>query len=74
MLDEATSALDDATEAAVMDAVTALGREGRTIIIVAHRMSTVARCDLVAKLDNGRLVAVGSYAEVVGEAPSRAVM
>lgn len=72
VLDEATSALDDATEAAVMDAVTALGRDGRTIIIVAHRMSTVARCDLVAKLDNGRLIALGSYAEVVGDAPGRA--
>lgn len=70
VLDEATSALDDATEAAVMEAVTALGREGRTIIIVAHRMSTVARCDLIAKLDNGRLVALGSYAEVVGDAPA----
>jgi len=72
VLDEATSALDDATEAAVMDAVTALGREGLTIIIVAHRMSTVARCDLVAKLDNGRLVALGSYSEVVGKAPQGA--
>ncbi len=55
VLDEATSALDDETEAAVMSSLDRLHSEGCTIIIIAHRQSTVARCDLVLKLDNGRL-------------------
>ena len=65
ILDEATSALDEATEAAVMGALSALGEQGRTIIIIAHRLSTVAGCDLLVRLDGGRVVITGSYAEVV---------
>jgi ABC-type multidrug transport system fused ATPase/permease subunit len=54
VLDEATSALDMVTEAAVMEAVTALkGR--KTILIVAHRLSTVEHCDRLFCLDQGRL-------------------
>jgi len=68
ILDEATSALDEATEAAVIDALTKLGEQGRTLIIIAHRLSTVARCSLVARLESGRVTSTGSYAEVV-EAP-----
>ncbi|HET9810296.1 MAG TPA: ABC transporter ATP-binding protein, partial [Sphingomicrobium sp.] len=45
VLDEATSALDEATEAAIIDALDKLRREGRTIIIIAHRRSTIERCD-----------------------------
>ena len=56
VLDEATSALDDATEAAVMHALDQLGEEGRTIIMIAHRMTTIARADIVVRLDNGRVV------------------
>jgi ATP-binding cassette subfamily B protein len=56
ILDEATSALDEATEAAVIEALEELRREGRTIIIVAHRASTVSRCDKVVRLHEGRLV------------------
>ena len=59
VLDEATSALDDRTEAAVIAALETLKREGRTIIIVAHRLSTLRRCDLVAALDGGRLTDFG---------------
>jgi ATP-binding cassette, subfamily B, bacterial PglK len=66
ILDEATSALDDVTEAAVMEALAALGHEGRTIILIAHRLSTVARCDLLVRVENGRVSAAGSYAKVVG--------
>jgi ABC-type multidrug transport system fused ATPase/permease subunit len=69
VLDEATSALDDATEAAVMKALDVLGEEGRTIIIIAHRLSSVARCDLVARLENGHLVELGSHAEILGHPP-----
>ncbi len=54
VLDEATSALDDATEAAVMSAIARLDEE-RTIIIVAHRLSTLERCDQLIHVDSGRL-------------------
>lgn len=65
VLDEATSALDDQTEGAVIDALVRLGDEGRTIITIAHRLSTISRCDIVVRLRRGRIVKVGSYAEVV---------
>jgi ABC-type multidrug transport system fused ATPase/permease subunit len=71
VLDEATSALDDVTEAAVMEALEALGDEGRTIIIIAHRLSTLARCGLLVRLDDGRVVLTGSYAEVVDLLPGK---
>ncbi len=58
VLDEATSALDDETEAALLGALDAMARQGKTIIIIAHRASSVAGCDLVVKLDAGRLVSV----------------
>jgi ATP-binding cassette subfamily B protein len=66
VFDEATSALDDLTETAVITALEELRREGRTIIIVAHRLSTIRRCDLVARLDRGRLVELGGFEEVLG--------
>lgn len=66
MLDEATSALDVATEAEVMKAVDAL--QGRkTIVIVAHRLSTVERCDRLCRLESGRVVQIGSPAEVLDQ-------
>ncbi|MDB5810210.1 MAG: ATPase [Betaproteobacteria bacterium] len=55
VLDEATSSLDTATESDVMESVREL-RGGKTIIIVAHRLTTIERCDLVFRLENGRLV------------------
>lgn len=64
VLDEATSALDDLTEAAVIDALVQLGEQGRTIITIAHRRSTISRCDIVAHLHNGRLVKLDSKAEL----------
>lgn len=66
VLDEATSALDVATEAEVMKAVDAL--QGRkTIIIVAHRLSTVEQCDRLCRLESGRVVQIGSPAEVLDQ-------
>lgn len=59
VLDEATSALDYETEAAVIAALEELRREGRTIVIIAHRRSTTRHCDFVARLDHGRLVEFG---------------
>ena len=55
ILDEATSALDDATEAAVMEGIMALG-DAVTIILIAHRASTLAACDRIIRLQEGRVV------------------
>lgn len=66
VLDEATSALDDETEAAVLSSLDRLHADGCTIVIIAHRLSTVERCDLVLMLDEGKLVEVGTAAELLG--------
>lgn len=71
ILDEATSALDNATETAVIRALEALGSEGRTVIMIAHRLTTLVGCDIVARLDRGRLVQVGTFEEVIGDLPKR---
>jgi ATP-binding cassette subfamily B protein len=65
ILDEATSALDPDTEAAVMSALRS-SSQPRTIVMIAHRLSTVAGCDIIVRLDAGKIVASGPYAEVVG--------
>ena len=64
ILDEATSALDNLTEKAVMDAVHNLSHK-KTIIMIAHRMSTVRECDILFLLDKGQVVAQGSYDELL---------
>lgn len=64
VFDEATSALDNSTEQSVMDAVNMLKRD-LTIIIVAHRLSTVKRCDFLVELDCGRIVAQGTYDDLL---------
>lgn len=63
--DEATSALDNETEAAVMKQIIRL-KGKKTIIIVAHRLSTVQHCDTIFKLDKGTIIKSGNYTEVVG--------
>ncbi len=64
ILDEATSALDNLTEQAVMEAVHALGHE-ITIILIAHRLTTVRDCDHIYLLEKGQLTAQGTYDELV---------
>jgi ATP-binding cassette subfamily B protein len=64
VLDEATSSLDPATEAAVERALAAVA-EGRTVVTIAHRLSTAERADRVAVMENGRLVEVASHDELV---------
>ncbi len=64
VLDEATSALDPRTEAAVEQALAAVAR-GRTMITIAHRLSTAERADRVAVLDGGRLVELATHDELV---------
>jgi ABC-type multidrug transport system fused ATPase/permease subunit len=66
VLDEATSALDVKTEENVMAAVNALRKEmDITVLIIAHRYSTVAQCDKLYRLENGSIVMEGSYEEVI---------
>ena len=64
ILDEPTSALDVATEAMVMAAIERL-MEGRTTFIIAHRLSTVQRCDRIVVLQEGSIVEQGSLAELL---------
>jgi ABC-type multidrug transport system fused ATPase/permease subunit len=69
VLDEATSALDTAIENDVMQAVMALHGK-KTIIIVAHRLSTVEYCDRLYRLDQGRIVEEGAPAEIISSIKS----
>jgi ATP-binding cassette subfamily B protein len=64
VFDEATSALDNATEQSVMDAIDGLDRE-LTILLIAHRLTTVRRCDVIVELQHGRVVAQGTYDELL---------
>jgi ATP-binding cassette subfamily B protein len=73
VLDEATNALDEETEAAVMHALDELGEDGRTIIMIAHRMTTIARADIVIRLDNGRVADIGSYSDLIGRGARQSV-
>jgi ABC-type multidrug transport system fused ATPase/permease subunit len=65
VFDEATSALDIATEDSVMSVIMSL-KGSKTMILVAHRLATVQRCDAIFRLEKGRVVASGSPAEVLG--------
>ena len=64
ILDEATSALDNATEAAVMEATSNLGKD-ITIILIAHRLSTVKNCDLIYLLEKSKLKMSGTFEELI---------
>ena len=65
VFDEATSALDNDTEHAVMQAIDSLGDE-LTILIVAHRLTTLKNCTRIVELDDGTVKRIGAYAEVIG--------
>jgi len=64
VFDEATSALDNLTEQSVMEAIGGLSRD-LTIILIAHRLSTVRHCDVTVEMREGRVVAQGSYEQLV---------
>ena len=68
VLDEATSALDGQTEADISSAISLLSGKA-TVIIVAHRLSTVRNVDLVVYMDKGKILAKGSFDEVRAEIP-----
>ena len=64
VFDEATSALDGLTEQEVMGAIEALHGQ-RTIILIAHRLTTVRHCDAIFEFENGRVVRSGTYDELL---------
>ncbi len=64
VLDEATSSLDSETEAAIQIALKSLLQK-RTALIVAHRLSTIMRCDRIIVLENGRIIEQGTHKELL---------
>jgi len=64
-LDEATSALDDDTEREIVRSFEVLSRD-RTTFVVAHRVSTLRHCSRILRLENGRIIADGSFVDVIG--------
>jgi ABC-type multidrug transport system fused ATPase/permease subunit len=63
IFDEATSALDNLTENAVMDAIQTMGHK-KTIIIIAHRITTVKNCDTIYLMENGAITDSGNFGEL----------
>jgi len=66
IFDEATSALDNETEAEVMKAIEEIGEE-ITVLIIAHRLTTLKGCNKIVKLDENNTIHVGSYQEMINE-------
>ena len=66
LLDEATSALDVKSEKVVQDALDAAA-EGRTTIVIAHRLSTVRNCDSIAVVDNGKIIERGTHEDLISQ-------
>ena len=69
VFDEATSAVDNATEQSVMRSIKELSQD-LTILIIAHRLTTVQHCDVIVELRQGRVVAQGSYGQLCESSPS----
>ncbi len=69
VFDEATSALDNATERSVMGTIEGLNRD-LTILLIAHRLTSVRRCDTIVELEDGRVVAQGPYEQLLECSPS----
>jgi ABC-type multidrug transport system fused ATPase/permease subunit len=64
ILDEATSALDEQSQEIVQQALDR-AMEGRTSVVIAHRMSTIKKCDRIVVLHRGRVVEDGSYEQLI---------
>jgi ABC-type multidrug transport system fused ATPase/permease subunit len=65
ILDEATSAVDPATEVRISRALEGL-MQGRTAVVIAHRLSTAERADVIGVMEQGELVEVGHHRDLVG--------
>ena len=63
-MDEATSALDNITESIVMGAINNLSHR-KTIIMIAHRLSTVKECDIIYMMDGGKIIDSGTYQQLI---------
>ncbi len=68
IMDEATSALDNQTEKAVAEAIELLSKN-RTVVIVAHRLTTVHKCDVIYMMSKGKIIAHGTYDELLTHSP-----
>ncbi|HRM76041.1 MAG TPA: ATP-binding cassette domain-containing protein, partial [Paracoccus sp. (in: a-proteobacteria)] len=64
ILDEATSALDSQTEREIQTALDALA-QGRTTLVIAHRLGTIRHADRIVVMDQGRIAEIGSHAELI---------
>lgn len=73
IFDEATSALDNETEAAVQRSITSLGQK-HTIIIIAHRLSTVRHADIIFVMEKGEIVELGSHEQLLNQQQSYATL
>ncbi|KAL8137374.1 hypothetical protein V2J09_003375 [Rumex salicifolius] len=71
LLDEATSALDSQSEKVVQDALERV-MVGRTSVVVAHRLSTIQNCDMIAVLDKGKVVEKGTHCGLIAKGPTGA--
>ncbi len=69
LLDEPTASLDARNERALRAAVDAAAAEGRTLLVVAHRLSTVVDSDQIVVLDGGRVVATGTHEQLLQTSP-----
>ena len=64
IFDEATSALDSETEQAVMNSIAKL-KKNITVLVIAHRLTTLKKCDYIVQMDSGYIANIGSYNEVI---------
>ena len=66
IFDEATSALDYESESVIMQNLNTI-KKGRTMFIIAHRLSTVRECDVIIAFDRGKIIEMGSHDELIAQ-------